>query len=126
VVLAIARGPGAMNSAETNLKEPGFGKPCAGKPLAGFDEGESSAGGLPPRCARALSLYNLSCLAKVVGKSVGPGTSVAWSVLIGRARRLALIVVGQLGLVGDLDLSELIGAAQRRDPRDHLDAGFSG
>ena len=34
-----------MNSAETNPKERGLGKPCAGKPPARFDEGESRAPG---------------------------------------------------------------------------------
>ena len=47
MALAVKSGLDAMNSAETNPKEPGFGKPCAGKPPARFDEGESSDGGRP-------------------------------------------------------------------------------
>ena len=68
-------------------------------------ETKSHRGGI--RLARAVRVWGsvawspLRCFAKVVGR-VGPGSSGAWSVLIGRARRLALIVVGQLGVVGDL------------------------
>jgi hypothetical protein len=43
--LAAHRGLATMNSAETNPKERGLGKPCAGKPPARFDEGESIASG---------------------------------------------------------------------------------
>lgn len=43
--LAAHRGLATMNSAETNPKERGLGKPCAGKPPARFDEGEGSVPG---------------------------------------------------------------------------------
>jgi len=43
--LAAHRGLETMNSAETNPKERGLGKPCAGKPPARFDEGEGSVPG---------------------------------------------------------------------------------
>jgi len=43
--LAADCGLEALNTAETNPKEWGLGKPCAGKPPARFDEGEGRASG---------------------------------------------------------------------------------
>ena len=69
--MAAQSGMDAMNSAETNPKERGLGKPCAGKPLARFDEGESSATG--NRCAALSTLLNQvstvspSCRAEACG-----------------------------------------------------------
>ncbi len=55
--LAAHRGLETMNSAETNPKERGLGKPCAGKPPARFDEGEGSVPG-----DRLAALSTLQCM----------------------------------------------------------------
>ena len=69
--LAAQSGVDGMNSAETNPKERGLGKPCAGKPLARFDEGESRVMG--DRCAALSTLRATNSsivLDFIIGKQV--------------------------------------------------------
>ena len=62
--LAAHSGLETMNSAETNPKERGLGKPCAGKPPARFDEGEGSVPG-----DRLVALSTLLSVTSVVKNS---------------------------------------------------------